>query len=144
VEELLSTRDNEEIEQITRDKEDIKQITRDKGEIEQITRDKREIEQITRDKREIEQITRDKGEIEQMTRVKIVTRGAGFLNERDCDGLDKQKRDCIGLDQQRRDGATPLWIAAQMGHQDIVQILLKAGAQEFILNKKQQFYRSLS
>ena len=129
------------------------------------TRDKEEIEQITRDKEDIKQITRDKGEIEQITREKIFTRGAGFLNERDCDGLDKQKRDCvglyqqkrdcvgldqqrrdcIGLDQQRRDGATPLWIAAQMGHQDIVQILLKAGAQEFILNKKkQQFYRSLS
>ena len=30
-------------------------------------------------------------------------------------------------------GATPLWIAAQMGHHDIVSLLLKAGAKEFIL-----------
>ena len=99
-------------------------------------RDKGEIEQITRDKGEIEQITRDKGEIEQITRDKMLTKGAGVVDERDCVGLDSQKRDCIGLDQQRRDGATPLWIAAQMGHQDIVLILLKAGAKEFTLNKK--------
>ena len=27
-----------------------------------------------------------------------------------------------------RDGASPLWIAAQMGQEDIVKLLLKAGA----------------
>lgn len=31
-------------------------------------------------------------------------------------------------DSRRTDGATPLWIAAQMGHDHIVAQLLKAGA----------------
>lgn len=31
-------------------------------------------------------------------------------------------------DPRRTDGATPLWIAAQMGHDHIVAQLLKAGA----------------
>lgn len=31
-------------------------------------------------------------------------------------------------DSKRTDGATPLWIAAQMGHDHIVAQLLKAGA----------------
>lgn len=32
------------------------------------------------------------------------------------------------VDASRTDGATPLWIAAQMGHDHIVVQLLKAGA----------------
>lgn len=32
------------------------------------------------------------------------------------------------IDTIRTDGATPLWIAAQMGHDHIVRQLLKAGA----------------
>jgi ankyrin repeat protein len=31
-------------------------------------------------------------------------------------------------DSRRTDGATPLWIAAQMGHDHVVKQLLKAGA----------------
>lgn len=31
-------------------------------------------------------------------------------------------------DSRRTDGATPLWIAAQMGHDHVVSQLLKAGA----------------
>jgi ankyrin repeat protein len=30
-----------------------------------------------------------------------------------------------------RDGASPLWIAAQMGYEDIVRLLLKAGAKVY-------------
>eukprot|EP00090_Calanus_glacialis_P016207 TRINITY_DN25430_c0_g1_i1.p1 TRINITY_DN25430_c0_g1~~TRINITY_DN25430_c0_g1_i1.p1 ORF type:complete len:422 (-),score=115.12 TRINITY_DN25430_c0_g1_i1:289-1554(-) len=32
------------------------------------------------------------------------------------------------VNQQRRDGATPLWIAAQMGHEDCVRLMLRGGA----------------
>lgn len=31
-------------------------------------------------------------------------------------------------DSQRKDGATPLWIAAQMGHDHICKVLLQNGA----------------
>ena len=31
------------------------------------------------------------------------------------------------VNQQRRDGATPLWIAAQMGHTDCVRLMLRGG-----------------
>lgn len=53
-------------------------------------------------------------------------------------------------DSRRTDGATPLWIAAQMGHDHIVAQLLKAGARVdsarhvcvrttfFILSKKRK------
>ena len=34
----------------------------------------------------------------------------------------------LPLNTQRRDGASPLWIAAQMGHEDCVRLLLRAGA----------------
>ena len=54
-------------------------------------------------------------------------------SNKDYAGLNNKRRDCVGLNYQRRDGATPLWIAAQMGHHDIVSLLLKAGAKEFIL-----------
>ena len=37
----------------------------------------------------------------------------------------------LPLDTQRRDGASPLWIAAQMGHEDCVRLLLRAGAKVF-------------
>lgn len=32
------------------------------------------------------------------------------------------------IDVPRNDGATPLWIASQMGHDNIVKILLQKGA----------------
>ena len=35
----------------------------------------------------------------------------------------------VHLDRQRRDGASPLWIACQTGHPEIVASLLQAGAQ---------------
>lgn len=38
-------------------------------------------------------------------------------------------------DTRRNDGATPLWIASQMGHDDVVRQLLKAGAKVDVVRR---------